>query len=82
MQIELEKWIAAHSDWSRHEHQGLVVPVSALRALLEGKVLCAPQSIAAINRSSGEVVATLDAAYFGTNWTPLYAPTDNGKEGA
>jgi hypothetical protein len=32
------------------------------------------QSIAAISTSSGEVVATLDAAYFGTNWTPLYAP--------
>lgn len=48
--------------------------LNMVRALLAGKVLCAQQSIAAINTSSGEVVATLDAAYFGTNWTPLYAP--------
>jgi hypothetical protein len=47
---------------------------AALKALLAGKVLCDQQSIAAISTSSGEVVATLDAAYFGTNWTPLYAP--------
>jgi len=47
---------------------------AALEALFAGKVLCDQQSIAAISTSSEEVVATLDAAYFGTNWTPLYAP--------
>jgi hypothetical protein len=76
MQTELEKWIEKHQ---YHDFGvGHVVEVADLRALLAGKVLCAQQSIAAISTSSGEVVATLDAAYFGTNWTPLYAPADIG----
>ena len=72
MQTELEKWIEKHQ---YHDFGvGHVVEVADLRALLAGKVLCDQQSIAAISTSSGEVVATLDAAYFGTNWTPLHAP--------
>jgi hypothetical protein len=84
MQTEIEEWIAEKWWCIVHEHEECdcgngFVSADDLRSLLEGKVLCAPQSIAAINRSSGEVVATLDAAYFGTNWTPLYAPADIGN---
>jgi hypothetical protein len=86
MQAEIEKWIADHWWCIVHEDEECdcsngFVSTDDLRALLAGKVLCDQQSIAAIRTSSGEVVATLDAAYFGTNWTPLYAPADIGKEG-
>jgi hypothetical protein len=83
MQDEIEQWIATVI---REVDGANTMGASALAghiatALLSRFVLCGPQSIAALNRSSGEVVATLDAAYFGTNWTPLYAPADIGKEG-
>jgi hypothetical protein len=77
MQAELEKWVEDNSELGA-DGKSWVIPDKAVRALLAGKVLCAQQSIAAISTSSGEVVATLDAAYFGTNWTPLYAPADIG----
>jgi hypothetical protein len=73
MQAEIEKWIENHAIYSA-DQKAPVILLEDLEAMLAGKVLCASKSIAAINRSSGEVVATLDAAYFGTNWTPLYAP--------
>jgi hypothetical protein len=73
MQAELEKWVEDNSELGA-DGKSWVIPEKAVRALLAGKVLCDQQSIAAISTSSEEVVATLDAAYFGTNWTPLYAP--------
>jgi hypothetical protein len=83
MQAELELQIAAVI---RDVDGSNTMGASALAehittALLSRFVLCDPQSIAAINRSSGEVVATLDAAYFGTNWTPLYAPASPFGDG-
>ena len=91
MQAELEKWIAAHSDWGRHEHQGLVVPVSALRALLADKVLCEKKPIGYLYQHEDTGMTTsvdVQQVEWGfeknnprfTLIGPLHKPADIGKE--